>query len=250
MISPDLEALARDFWADTGGDGTFPREVERIVALKLPLALVGLPQLNVPALRQWLQQRGMAIALPVDRRELCGCLVVHRGRGFIFVCEADPLEERRLTIAHEVAHFLVDYHLPRQYVIQALGEGIVEVLDGLRPPTVEERAAAVLAHVRLGPHVHVLPRPGMDEDTDLAVGYAEDRADRLALELVAPQARVREVLDALSARAPLSAEAVRTALATYFGLPAYAFRDIIQRMFQPPPRSFVADIVEALRKRR
>jgi hypothetical protein len=84
----------------------------------------------------------------------------------------------------------------------------------------------------------------------VVVAHAEDRADRLALELVAPQACVRAVLDALSARQALTAEAARGTLATYFGLPAYAFHDTIQRIFRRQPTSFVADIAEGLRRRR
>jgi len=250
MIGPDLEALARDFWSGTGREDTFPREIEQIVALKLPLALVRLPQLNVPTIRQWLQQRGIATALPADRRELCGCLVAHRGRGVIFVCDADPPEEQRLTLAHEVAHFVIDYHRPRQQVIQALGEGIVEVLDGLRWPTLAERAAAILAHVRLGPHVHVLPRAGMDEDADVGVGYAEDRADRLALELVAPQACIRALLRALSTRQTVTSDIARAVLATHFGLPGYAFTESVRRMINPHSSSAIADIVARIRRGR
>jgi hypothetical protein len=127
---------------------------------------------------------------------------------------------------------------------------MAEVLDGRRPATPAERAAAILSHLCLGPHIHVLPRPGRDEDSDAAVAHAEDRADRLALELVAPQARVRAVLEALSARQALTAEAARATLETHFGLPAYAFHDTIQRLFRRQPTSFVADIVAGLRRRR
>jgi hypothetical protein len=250
MIHPSPETLAGEFWAGTGLDDTFPRKIEQAIAFKLPLALIGFSPLTVAAIGHWLQQRDIAIRLPNDRRDLCGCLVAFGGRGFIFICGADSPEEQRLTMAHETAHFLSDYLWPRQHVLHELGEGISEVLDGIRPATPAERAAAILSRVRLGPHVHVLPRSGRDEDSDVAVAHAEDRADRLALELVAPQARVRAVLDALSARQALTAEVARETLATHFGLPAYAFHDAIQRMFRRQPTSFVADIVEGLRRRR
>jgi hypothetical protein len=250
MIMPGLEALARHFWAGTGFHDTFPREIEPVVPLKLPLPILKLSRLGVPEVERWLRQRGIATALSADTRDLRGCLIAHAGCGIIFLCGADHAEEQRLTIAHEVAHFLVDYLLPRQLVIQVMGEGITEVLDGQRLATPTERAAAILSRIRLGAHVHVLPRLGTDEDSDSVVAHAEDRADRLALELVAPQARIRAVLDALSARQALTAEAVRATLATHFGLPAYAFHDTIQRMFQRQPSSFVADIAEGLRRGR
>ncbi len=249
MIIPDLEAVARDFWIETGYLDIFPREIEWVVPLKLPLPVLKRPQLDVPEVKRWLRQRGIATPLPADVRDLRGCLIAYGGCGIIFLCDADPPEERRLTIAHEVAHFLVDYLFPRQQVIQAMGEGITEVLDGMRPPTPAERVAAILSRIRLGAHVHVLPRAGIDEDSDPVVAHAEDRADRLALELVAPQARVRDVLDALSARQAPTPHAARPVLAAYFGLPGYAFNDTIQRMFQRRSSSFVPDVIEGLRRR-
>jgi hypothetical protein len=219
MIHPSPETLAGEFWAGTGLYDTFPRKIEQAIAFKLPLALVGFSPLSVAAIGHWLQQRAIATQLPNDQRDLCGCLVAFGGRGFIFICDADSPEEQRLTMAHETAHFLIDYLWPRQQVIHELGEGITEVLDGFRPATPVERAAAILSRLRLGPHIHVLPRRGRDEDSDMAVAHAEDRADRLARELVAPQARVHAVLNALSDRQPLIAEAARATLATHFGLP-------------------------------
>jgi hypothetical protein len=242
--------LAREFWDGTGLHEAYPRKIEQAIAFKLPLALVGLSPLSVVSIGNWLQQRDIATRLPDDRRDLCGCLVAFGGRGCIFVCDADSPEEQRLTMAHETAHFLIDYLWPRQLVLRELGEGIAEVLDGLRPATPAERAAAVLSRVRLGPHVHVLPRPGRDEDSDAAVAHAEDRADRLALELVAPQASIGAVIEALSGRQVVAADEVRTALAAHFGLPAYVFHDAIRRRVRRPPPSFVEDIRAGLRRRR
>src|SRR5262245_40052998 len=99
MIMPNLEALARNFWTDTGLPTTFPREIEQAIALTLPLVLVKLPRLNVPEVRRWLQQRHITARLPEDARDLCGCLVAYGGRGVTFVCGADTPDEQRLTIA-------------------------------------------------------------------------------------------------------------------------------------------------------
>jgi IrrE N-terminal-like domain len=250
MITPDLETLARDFWADMDGRDTFPREIEHAAPLKLPLVLVKQAPINAKTARDWLQQRDMVVPTPDDPRDLCGCLIAHRGYGFIFVSSTDSPEEQRLTIAHEVAHFIVDYLVPRRQVIQALGAQMTAVLDGIRPPTPAERAAAILSHVRLGAHVHVLPRPGTDADREMTVMHAEDRADRLALELVAPLARIRGFLDDLMAYQAFTPNASGTALATHFGLPAYAFHDIIQRIVRRSPPAFVDDILAGLRRQR
>jgi hypothetical protein len=80
------------------------------------------------------------------------------------------------------------------------------------------------------------------------VAQAEDRADRLALELVAPQACVREILKGLLARQVVTPDDLRAALAMYFGLPAYAFDETIQRLVRRPLPSFVEDIRRGLRK--
>jgi hypothetical protein len=250
MIIPGLEALARDFWAGTGWRDTFPREIDQVAPLQLPLVIARQSPINAQAAGDWLQRRGMVVPLPHDQRDLHGCLVAHRGRGFIFVSAIDSAEEQRLTIAHEVAHFFVDYLLPRRQVMQALGTQMAEVLDGLRPPTPAERAAAILSHVRLGAHVHLLPRPGTGADDEVRVVRAEDRADRFALELVAPRACVRDILDDLAARQPLTPEAARTALAAHFGLPGYVFHDTVRHMFRRSPPSFVEGILAGLRQQR
>ena len=239
MTTPDLEALARDFWAGTEWCDRFPREIDQVAPLQLPLVIAKQSPINALAAGDWLRRRGMVVPLPHDRRDLHGCLVAHCGRGFIFVSSTDSAEEQRLTMAHEVAHFFVDYLLPRRQVMQALGARMAAVLDGLRPPTPAERAAAILSHVRLGAHVHLLPRPGAGVDDEVRVVHAEDRADRLALELVAPRACVRDVLNDLAARQPLAPEAARSALAMHFGLPAYVFHDTVRHMVRRSPPSFV-----------
>jgi hypothetical protein len=175
-------------------------------------------------------------------------LLAYRGHGFIFVSGSDGPEEQRLTIAHEVAHFLVDYLWPRRQVIQTLGERITDVLDGLRKATPAERAAAILSHVRLGAHLHVLPRSGIDEDQDSVVASAENRADWLALELVAPRKCILSFLQNLSAREAVDPQEVRIALAAYFGLPAYAFDAVTRGMSRYRPISFLADVREVIGK--
>jgi hypothetical protein len=250
MIIPDPEALAQDFWAGTGLHDIFPRKIEQAAPLKLPLVPVPLSRLTVPTIEHWLQQRGIATPLPDDSCDLRGCLVALRGHGFIFVCDADNPEEQRLTIAHEVAHFLMDYLLPRQQVMRALGTDMAAVLDGLRPPTPAERAAAILSYVRLGAHVHILPRPGISGEEDGVVAHVEDRDDRLALELVAPRACAGDVLSRLIEPTGVTPNDVRLGLANYFGLPLYAFDEAIQRLFRRPRPFFIMDIVTGLRRQR
>jgi hypothetical protein len=248
LRSQNPESLAQDFWSGTGLESQFPRDIERVVVMKLSLSLVELPALTVPIVKTWLAEKQLALSLPLYHHDLLGCLVAHRGHGFLFVCSADSADERRLTIAHEVAHFLMDYLWPRRQVIQALGESITEVLDGVRRATSAERVVAVLSRIRVGAHIHLLPRPGTDEDTIIA--RTEARADRLALELVAPQEQIRSFLLTLPACEALPVHEVCAALAAHFGLPAYAFASVVRPRREPRPLSFLEDVRAALRRRR
>jgi len=233
--------LAKEFWLGSGLQGAFPRNIEQAIAMTLPLAVVKMPSVTAGAVRRWLKNRRVAASLPEDRRDLMGCLVAYRGHGIVFVCGADDPEEQRLTVAHEVGHFLVDYRLPRQQVIQALGETIVEVLDGFRQATPVERANAILSHVRLGAHVHLLPRRGKDEDSDACVGYAEERAHQLGFELVAPREHIMTLWGQLGAQEVTNSKEVSTRLAVYFGLPASAFYSIAEKINRRRPVSFFED---------
>lgn len=251
MISDlGLEELAREFWSGTGLDGTFPRNIEKAIAIRLPLALVKMPLLNAGAVGKWLLRRHVAAPLPADPRDLMGCLVAHRGHGVVFVCGHDEPEEQRLTVAHETAHFLVDYLLPRGHVIQALGERITDVLDGVRPPTPSEQAAAILSHVRLGPHIHLLPRMETDEESDAVVAHNEHQADRLALELVAPREHIIRFLRDLSSRETVNAEDAGSALGSYFGVSVHAFDSITREVRPHRPVSFLEDAITTLRGKR
>jgi len=243
------EAIAREFWTGAGLPDTFPRDIEKAVALTLPFALVKLPSVTVPVIRHWLEARRLRAQIPYDQRDLMGCLVAYRGLGIAFVCGADSDEEQRLTVAHETSHFLRDYLLPRREIIRALGDDISDVLDGKRAPTLQERANAVLSHVRVGAHVHLLPRKGEDEDSDPVIAGAEDRADSLGLELVAPRQRILAVIRATQT-ASHSADSLCARLCAYFGLPDHALRRFVEGTTKQRVVSFLEDIRPALEANR
>jgi hypothetical protein len=246
MTDGDLEGIAANFWAGTDLSDVFPRNIEQALALKLPVTVVKLSVVTVRTIGHWLRQHHRWPAFPSHRRDLMGCLYADGGQGFIFVCGADEPEEQRFTIAHDAAHFLADYWLPRLRVLAALGPPATEVLDGRRKPQAKERAAAILEGVRLGPHWHLLPRRCVNPDKDERIGLVEDRADDLGLELVAPRQRVRQVLNRMPGRPRLDALAICQALGSVFGLPPYVFAAIVaveQRLTVP---SFLEDARRAL----
>jgi hypothetical protein len=186
-----LERMVEEFWARAEGPEPFPRNLERPILWALPLAVLKLPRLWVSDAEVWLQRRGIPFRLGCADRPLRGCLIAYGGRGCVLLDGADPEEERRFSLAHEAAHFLLDYLQPREQAVAQLGAAILEVFDGLRGPTVDERVDAVLGHASIGVHTHLMER---QPDGVLGCGRiagAESQADRLAVELLAPAAEVQ-----------------------------------------------------------
>jgi hypothetical protein len=244
MTDRELEGRAADFWAGTDLADAYPRGIEQAIALQLPVTVVKLPIVTVQAAGWWLRRHHDTPAFPPYRRDLMGCLYAACGHGFIFVCGADEPEEQRFTLAHDTAHFLVDYWWPRLQVIQALGTSITDVLDGRRRASIAERASAILAKVRVGPHYHLLPR--QNGEGDVRIACVEDRADDLGLELVAPCKRVLQMVQAMPAKVRTDTQAACGALGTFFGLPAYVFGPLISALHRTQAPSFLEDALRLL----
>jgi IrrE N-terminal-like domain len=190
-----LQRASAAFWDAAGEPPPPPRDLETAALWALPLAVCELPSLRVATVRAWLHHQSSRIVINGPDRPLRGCLVAYAGSGVILLDADDPADERRFTVAHEIAHFLVDYAGPREHAVAGMGPGIVTVLDGLRAPTVDERVDALLVDVPLGPHTHLMQRL---VDGSLGCGRvagAESRADCLALELLAPAQLVRGELE-------------------------------------------------------
>jgi IrrE N-terminal-like domain len=188
MNSFMIENTALEFWEWVGQTPPFPRNIEDWLLFVFPLDVERISGLTIGQINDWAQANGSIYRFHGDRRRrLRGCIFPRRNRGTIFIDADDSPEEQRYSAAHEGAHFLFDYHLPRERALSALGEGIRDVLDGKREPSVEERLHGVLADVHVGVRGHLMERP--DEGVPIStILDAEDRADRLALELLAPAA--------------------------------------------------------------
>ncbi len=199
MDSPYLlETLAEDFWHLAGYGPEGSADIEAAAGWALPVEITFVSQLRLHHVAARMQVLGVDTTLMGRNRRLRGCLIAYHGNGLILIDADDPPDEQRFTLAHELAHFLLDYQRPRQRALAALGEAILPVLDGVRPPTLEERLHAVLTDAPLGVLRHLMERPdeGLPTGTVLEV---EDRADRLALELLAPARLLLERLAAPSA---------------------------------------------------
>ncbi|MFY9822776.1 MAG: ImmA/IrrE family metallo-endopeptidase [Thermoanaerobaculia bacterium] len=224
----DREAVtwAEKFWRLAGQNEPFPRSLEASIPWALPLVLVKLPRLGLLDVRLWLEQRGIPLQCSACDRALEACLVARGGHGLIFLDGADPPDVQRFALAHEIAHFLIDYLGQRQRALERLGERILAVLDGCRPATKEERLSGVLRGVALGTFTHLMDRSAAGDVERLEVLAAEDRADRVALELLAPHRVVVDRLKALGVRwrDPSAVLTVEEFLVQEFGLPVATAR--------------------------
>jgi hypothetical protein len=182
--------LARLFWERARETEPFPRDLRKAIARAVPMAVVLLPRLNVAAAIDWLRHCGLVCELPGADRPLRACLVARKGHGVALVDGSDADDEQRFSIAHELAHFLRDYWSLRQQMSKRLGTAALEVLDGERPATSEERFYALLRSVSLGFHLHLMERDSKGNPATSSIANAEDDADLLAYELLAPTEHV------------------------------------------------------------
>lgn len=226
------------FWGEENPSAAFPRDLHLPVLLNLPVAIIEIEGLTVASLDEWLQGHRLPRLADVADRSLRGCLTAYAGVGIVFVDRADEPGQRRLTLAHEVGHFISDYLLLREDVTRRSPE-LLAVLDGDREPTDVERFGALLADVPIGFHTHLLVRDPHGGHLSNATADVEDRAERLALELLAP---LESVLAALRDTTASSAHDVHSLLRDRFGLPADAatrYANHIRRLRPRSPRSLL-----------
>lgn len=212
-ISQDTVDL---FWQRCGELEPFPRNLERPTALALPVAIIKLPKLKLFDIERWLKRRGAIFHFDCQNRTVRGCLIAFGGCGFIFLDGADPDNERRFTLAHEIAHFMIDYWLPREKAIRKLGKEMEEVIDGIRLPSVSERVQALLGNVTIGLHTNLMERNPTGETSE--IWAIENRADRIALALLAPPDIVLPRVNLNLSTFEQRQTAMKTILCEQFGL--------------------------------
>ncbi len=214
------------FWEAAGGPEPFPRRLrDPILNCPFDLSVREVPSLTVRAMERYLSAWGTTWACGEPDRPLRACLAAVDGAGVVCLDARDPPDERTFSLAHELAHFLEHYWEPRRRACRRLGQGTADVLDGKRPPTPGERVRALLANVPLGLHTHLMPRGPFGAPTTPEAARAEEEADRLAYELLAPA-------EAVFARDPAASPDV---LGTVFGLPQ-AQAETYAALLAPPAR--------------
>lgn len=240
MRNWDIVEQAERFWSLAGCRESFPRSLETPLSWALPVALIKLPRLEVSSLTEWLDRQGIVPPFTVAYRCLRACLVARAGYGIIFLDGSDSEDERRFSLAHEISHFMLDYWQPREHALSVLGPGIRDVLDGRRLPAPEERLGGLLQGVSWQTFTHLMDRSPSGQVEHLRILDAEDRADRLALELLAPRAIVISRLQAVQWKESFAHDQVVETLQQEFGLPgtiAHEYGRMLV-MSQRPARSF------------
>ncbi|WP_233277945.1 ImmA/IrrE family metallo-endopeptidase [Myxococcus stipitatus] len=183
--------------------------------------------LTTDGVRDWLGWRDFEYHEDEAPRRLHGCMVANAGGAVLLMDSEDSLEEQRFTLAHEVAHFVLDHLVPRDWALRMFGESIRPVLDGLRDPTPHELISSHFSRVPIGVQVKLMDRNQTGTIQSAKVLQAERRADRLAFEFLAPAALAMETLSQHSEDDGVEA------LATRFGLTRRAAHEYARMLVRP-----------------
>lgn len=209
-----VSKLATRFWAEAADDPPFPRDLRPVVCCTTDLNVIEVPHLSAASAATHFAALGIPFPKLANERRLHGCFGSYRNQAAILIDPLDLVDELRFTFAHELAHYLRDYRAARADAVARLGLAILEVLDGDRPPTPQEQIAGELRGRPIGAHAHFLERDRWGNVVSDEVREAEDAADRLAFELLAPFAAVKAN--------GFSDAALMDRLTTVFGLPGSA----------------------------
>ncbi len=177
--------LAKRFWTHQEVV-PFPRDLRATIGWLENLHCLEVPRLTLDDAIQRFHQLGIPAKHNGPNRPLAGCFAGYREMAVICVDSTLADSELRFTVAHELAHYLRDYLAPRERAKQRLGLRALEVLDGKRPATANERLAAIFRGVTLECHTHFLERDKWGNPTSEESHASEDAADWLAFELLAP----------------------------------------------------------------
>jgi hypothetical protein len=226
------EGWLREAVKDCGlpASAVFPRDLAEDIPLVLPLTVVPLPGLTPRRGLEWLVSHKCAHGGLVPTNDLKhGFTVAHAGVGVLFLNSADPPDEQRFTLAHEVAHFVLDHLQPRSRAVHARGKSILPVLDGRQEPTVADQLFSVLERIPYRTHSNFMDRNDKRLPRTGQVMESEQRADRLAFELLAPRQELLPLLNH-AGREELEAE-----LISRFGLPVAEARTYARWLLSERP---------------
>ncbi|MCY1031660.1 ImmA/IrrE family metallo-endopeptidase [Corallococcus sp. BB11-1] len=176
--------------------GPFPRAIAADAQERMKVRFVPMDEVTLPAVRDYLSRRGWK-SMPAeegDDRDMHGCIMAFCGMAYLFYSLKDSEEEQRFTSAHELAHFVLDHLCLRAKALRYFGDSILPVLDNQRLPTREELLTSALDGVPTKAQFHLMERDDSGAIDTGEVFRAEQRADRLAFEWLAPASVASQTL--------------------------------------------------------
>ncbi len=187
---PQIQRIAHEFWSKADPKHRLDFDIMNAVNGSLTVDLIPVQQLSLQKIDSWLVARTINIGIDVNDRNLHGALLIKNGSVFMFIDAAVCEMEQRFTVAHEVSHFLLDYQLPRERAILAFGQEIEEVLNGNASASTSQLVMSVIKGIDLNPYTLLIEKTGNGSFSNWCNFNSENEADYLALELLAPRARV------------------------------------------------------------
>ncbi|MFT3883293.1 MAG: ImmA/IrrE family metallo-endopeptidase [Gemmatales bacterium] len=180
----DLEHCAATFWEPIPERNSFPRDVERYLPIHYAASIESMQGLTTQRAYEWLSAKGFARSEPPNNRRLDGCIIAQKGHAVLFIDSALSVDERRMIVAHETAHFWIDYELPRRRMKLRYGERGLQLLDQESPAETVE----VLMSTAMGAPIQAFYHYQFKEQKQET--EVEQRANTLACLLIAPRKEV------------------------------------------------------------
>ncbi|MYE54390.1 MAG: ImmA/IrrE family metallo-endopeptidase [Chloroflexi bacterium] len=208
------------FWKRAGGRPSLPADIGYAAMCALEVYVEQVDNLTTVTAASRIEGVGIRRPAGVSERRIHGCLAVGRRGAAILVEESDNAAQKRFTIAHECAHFILEVRTNQKRAAIRLGPDFSRVLHGLREATPTERIDARLNNVRSDALVHFMDRTAAGGYGCGRIHEAECLADDLAVEILAPRS---ELIKSLSSFGPMdfseSLSAARRTAKRRFGLP-------------------------------
>lgn len=187
MTNDYIEQVAADFWNKSYVNYKPSPDLQRAISNLLNVDVITLGKLSIQKILDWFQQHQIPFKIESDERLLHGFLIAQSGVAFIFINGTDCPEERSFTLAHEIAHFIIETYIPTQQAIKKFGPSILPVLNGERSATISEQLTGVLSNISLKPYIDILDTKDLSGFDRLNIWSSEKLADQLAIELLAPR---------------------------------------------------------------
>ena len=122
------------FWERAGGRRGYPADIGYAAMSALEVYIEEVAGLTTRVAASRAGSGG-----DVVERALHGCIVVNRAGVGILVEKADDAAQKRFTIAHEAAHYILEIRRHRERAADRMGGDFSDVLYGLREATRTER---------------------------------------------------------------------------------------------------------------